>query len=120
MNVLECKDKDGIDVVCSQETWLIHILDEHPEMNGYEAYVKTAIGDPYQIYQDSSNLNKRIIYKPFILPKPYNLQYLRVVIEYPRRKFGKARGFVHTAFPCLNIKKGDILLWQTQSITPAT
>ena len=109
--VFQCLDRDGILVTCSQECWDIHILATHPDMKGCEVYVRTAIENPYQIYQDSKDINKRIIYKPYILPKPYNQQYLRVAIEYKHRIFKGLRGYVLSAFPCINIKKGDILIW---------
>jgi hypothetical protein len=78
-------------------------------MKSCEAYVTTAIREPYQIYQDSSNLQKKVIYKPFILPKPYDRQYLRVVMEYHKKK---KVAYICTAFPCVNKKKGDILIWE--------
>jgi hypothetical protein len=109
--VFQCRDKDGISVVCSRECWENHIIAEHPEMNGCETYVKAAIENPYQVYQDSKNINKKIIYKPFILPRPFNQQYLRVVIEYKAKRFRAMRGYILSAFPCINIKKGDILIW---------
>jgi hypothetical protein len=80
-------------------------------MGGCEVYVQTAIRNPYQIYQDSAGIRKKIIYKPFILPKPYHTQYLRVIIEYKKRPYRRLKGYVLSAFPCENIKKGDILIW---------
>jgi hypothetical protein len=74
-------------------------------------YVQTAIRNPYQIYQDSAGIRKKIIYKPFILPKPYHTQYLRIIIEYKKKPYRKLKGYVLSAFPCENIKKGDILIW---------
>jgi len=110
--MFECKDKDGIAVVCSDDTWYNHIVAEHPEMKGCEAYVKAAIEKPYQIYQDGRNPRIRNIYQPFILPKPYNQYYLRVAVKYRQRMFRDPKGYVSTAFPCVNKKKGDILIWE--------
>lgn len=110
--MFESVDKDGILVKCTKDTWYKHIVAEHPEMKGWEAYVKAAIEKPYQIYQDGGHPEVRIIYKPFILPSPYNRYYLRVAIRYRRRAFGKLRGYVSTAFPCVNKRKGDILIWE--------
>lgn len=113
MNVLDCCDHDGTPVVCDEDCWYNHIVAEHPEMSGCEAHVKSAIEKPYQIYQDPTNINKKVIYKPFILPKPFHTQYLRVAIEYKEKAFGRSiRGYVRTAFSCTNIRKGDILLWE--------
>jgi len=110
--MFQCRDRDGIVVYCSKDTWYNHIIAEHPDMRGWEAYVKTAIEKPYQVYQDGRHPHIRVIYAPFILPKPYNLYYLRVAIKYRKRAFGKLRGYVSTAFPCVNKRKGDILIWE--------
>ena len=108
---LQCRDKDGILITCSAQCWDGHIVANHPEMEGFEAYVKAAIERPYQIYQDSVNIRNKVIYKPFILPHPYHTQFLRVAIEYKNKAFRGSRGYVLSAFPCVNIKKGDILIW---------
>lgn len=113
MNNIQCYDKDGTAVVCKRNYWEAHIIDAHPEMKGCEGHVKATIESPYQIYQDSTHPNRRILYRPFILPKPYDRQYLRVAIDYRHRRWKKPRGYVVTAFSSANIKKGDILVWSS-------
>jgi hypothetical protein len=115
VNILECKDKDGITIICTEDTWVNHVIFEHPEMQGCETHVKTAIQNPFQIYQDSSDLKKKVIYNPFILPKPFHTQYLRIVIEYRYSNIRGQRGYICTAFACKNKKKGDILIWERQT-----
>lgn len=110
--MFKCSDRDGIVVICSKDTWYNHIVAEHLEMKGCEAYVKAAIEKPYQIYQDGRHPSVRIIYRPFILPKPYNLYYLRVAIKYRQKRFSILRGYVSTAFPSVNKRGGDILIWE--------
>ena len=112
MDVLRCLDKDGVTVICSRDTWENHVVPEHPEMRGCEAYVKATIEKPYQLYQDSKHPNQKVIYQPFILPKPFHTQYLRVAIKYRKRKWGNVVGYILTAFACQNKKKGDILIWE--------
>jgi hypothetical protein len=107
-----CRDKDGVEVVCDENTWYNHIIAGHPEMVGCEAYVKAAVESPFQIYQDRSNLKKKIIYQPFVLPKPFHTQYLRIAIEYKQNLFGRIIGHVCTAFACKEKKGGDILIWE--------
>ena len=111
-NVFRCRDKDGVLVICTQSTWEKHIIAEHPEMRGNEMCVKAAIEDPYQIYQDPRHANKKNIYKPFVLPKPYHTQYLRVAIEYKKPLFRQLKGYVSSAFACKTKRKGDILIWE--------
>lgn len=107
-----CWDKDGVEVVCNRDTWENHVIAEHPEMKECEAHVKASIEKPYQVYQDGRHPDTKIIYKPFILPKPFHTQYLRVAIKYRQRLFGRLRGYVSTAFPCSGKRKGDILIWE--------
>ncbi len=112
MNVLECEDKDGIPVVCSKDTWNKHILPKHPEIEGCEAHVKTVIQYPRFIYQDSTDLDKLILYSPAVLPKASHSKYLRIAIKYKKHLFLGKRGYVESAMGSWNIKKGDILIWE--------
>ncbi|MBE0431327.1 MAG: hypothetical protein IBX67_05830 [Dehalococcoidia bacterium] len=115
MEILRCKDKDGITIICSQDTWDNHIVSGHPEVKGCEMIVKTAIEKPFQVYQDGRHANRRIIYKPFVLPKPFHTQYLRIAIEYHRGKVSRnMQGYVCSAFACQTKRKGDILIWEGQ------
>ena len=74
--------------------------------------MKAAIEQPYRVYQDKRHLHRKIYYRPFILPKPFHMQYLRVVVEYRERRFSSERGHVVTAFACTEVREGDILLWE--------
>lgn len=112
--MFECKDKDGVVIVCTRETWENHIVAEHPEMKGCESHVKAAVEKPYQVCQDGRNPRKKNIYRPFVLPPPYHTQYLRVVIEYRKKKLRGTKGYVVTAFPCQGQRLGDILIWTEQ------
>lgn len=114
MPQLECQDRDGIRVICTESNWENHVVSEHPELRGCELHVKTTIETPHRIYQDSRHPNRRNLYKPFILPKPFHTQWLRVVIEYKKPLFGDIRGEVVTAFACTGVRQGDILIWQEQ------
>jgi len=115
MEIFRCKDKDGVTIICKRDTWENHIVSEHPEMKGCEMIVKAAIERPYQVYQDGRHAARRIIYKPFVLPKPFHTQYLRVAIEYRKKKITRRlQGYVLTAFACQGKRTGDILIWQGQ------
>ena len=115
MEKFRCKDKDGITVVCTRDTWEDHIVSEHPEMKDCEVTVRTAIEKPYQVYQDGRHAARRTVYKPFVLPKPFHTQYLRIAIEYRRKKISrKVQGYVCSAFACRTKRKGDILIWEEQ------
>jgi len=110
---ITCRDKDGILVTCSRNWWNTHIEEDHESMIGCEAHVKATVENPYRIDQDARHTNRKIFYKPFILPRPFHTQYLRVVIEYRKgRLFKDIRGYIITAFPCKTCRKGDILIWK--------
>ena len=114
MNILKCQDKDRIPVVCSDDTWNKHILPKHPEIDGCEAHVKAVIEHPRLVYQDSTDLNKLILYSPAVLPKASHSRYLRVAISYKNNRFLGKRGYIESAMGCWNIRKGDILVWETK------
>lgn len=79
-------------------------------MEGNEGAVVAALREPTHEYQSDRYPNRRIYYRPFILPKPYYQSYLRVVIAY-QGSGTRARGELVTAFPSANIRGGDILIW---------
>lgn len=112
--IFRCRDKDNVIVICTKDTWENHIVAEHSEMKGCEVIVKAAIEKPYQIYQDGRHPNQKNFYKPFVLPKPFHTQYLRIAVKYRKRMFRELRGHVSTAFACQKKRKGDILIWQQQ------
>ncbi|HEY4711416.1 MAG TPA: hypothetical protein VIH69_01870, partial [Dehalococcoidia bacterium] len=107
-----CYDSNGVEVTCTDDNWDNHIVAEHPEIKGCEVHVKTTIEKPHRIYQDPRHPNTKILYKPFILPKPFHTQWLRVAIEYRKPRFGNLRGYTLTAFACTGVRKGDILIWE--------
>ncbi len=114
MNIIVCKDRDNITVVCSKDTWNKHILPKHAEIEGCEAHVKAVIQHPRQIFQDSTDLNKLIVYNPVVLPRASYSRYLRVIVSYKMHRFLGKRGYIESALGCWNIKKGDILVWEAK------
>lgn len=81
-------------------------------MKDCEPHVKAAIETPFIVCQDPRHTEIRVLYKPFILPKPYHTQYLRVAVKYKQRLVGGLRGYVLTAFPCTARRQRDIVIWQ--------
>jgi hypothetical protein len=117
MYSFKCKDKDGTNVICFKDTWDNHIVAEHPFMKGCEAYVKSAIERPYTVYQDSGSINRLIIYKPYVLPIPFEKEYLRIVLEYKNHIIRGITAKVITAYATRNIKQGDILIWPKKQLS---
>ena len=101
---------DGIEIRCRHDTWAGHIADEHLELEGQQSAVSATIQEPIYIYQSGRYPRRRVFYRPFVLPAPFQRNYLLVVIEY-RGGVNRRRGEVITAFATINIKEGDILIW---------
>lgn len=117
--IFEVRDPFGYLIACFEETWTEHIAKNHPEMaemartTDILKILAETVKTPYQVYQDVVHPRRRNFYNPFVLPRPYNRTYLKVVVEH-RRMVGRKVGMVITAYPTPNIKPGERLLWQRQ------
>lgn len=102
--LFEVNDPRGYRVVCTQETWEKHVLEQRPFMDGWENFVKSAIENPdIGIYQSVSRPNREIYYgKLYSSPR-----YIRIVVEFNDDRTGK----VITAFPSDSGKTGERLTW---------
>jgi hypothetical protein len=109
-----CSDRDGIVIRCDAKCWKEHILDEHPEMDKCEEYVKGTIENPLKVCKDKYHPNNKILYASPNMPTPISYPYLRVVVKYHKNLLGKVKGYVKSAFPCVSIRKGDEILWEQQ------
>jgi hypothetical protein len=106
-NLFEVTDPQGRTIVCTLETWNGHILENHPDMKGYENEVGRAIEAPsLGIYRDSVFENRHIYYNRF-KRKP---RYIKVVVE-----FGEEVGKVITAFFTDATKSGEKMIWPISS-----
>jgi len=115
--LVEAKDPWRQAVTLSEETWEKHIVCEHPEMGAMASRdeilscISQTISNPLYICQDAIHSNRRNFYLPFILPKPYQRSYLKVVVEYRKRWFG-LKGYVRTAYSTTALKPGEKIIWQ--------
>ncbi len=103
-------DKDNVQVSCSHDTWDSHIAGEHLEMVGQQLAVESTVRDPAYEYKSGRYPDRRLFYKPFVLPGPFHRTYLLVVVGY-RTRDGFSTGSVITAFSTANMKQGYILIW---------
>lgn len=104
MTVLfETTDPRGKKVICTDEIWLIHVLDGHPEMEGLQDEVRKTIQSPIygMIYQDRDYPERNIYYR-----QKSKFIYIKVVIE-----FLKDDGILITAYLTDSVKPGEKLLW---------
>ena len=112
--IFRCTDRDGIEIMCTKDTWQNHIVAEHPEMIGCESYVKQTIENPDCVYEDFKYKSTKNFYTSPTLPTQVSYPYLRVSVKYHKNVLGKTRGYVKSAFPCVSKRKGDRLIWEKQ------
>lgn len=101
--IFETTDPRGKKVTCTEEVWLIHVLDGHPEMEGLENIVKQTVEAPLysMIYQDRDYPERNIYYG-----QKSKYVYVKVVVE-----FLKDDGVLITAYLTDSVKPGEKLLW---------
>lgn len=104
------EDRDGSSVRCTHDSWANHIVDEHPELENQQSAVSITVQEPIYIYQSGRYPERRLFYRPFVLPAPFRNSYVLVVIAY-RGSGDRRRGEVVSAYATANIKEGDILIW---------
>jgi hypothetical protein len=105
----EAVDYRGVLVICIHDRWEGHIVSGHEYMEGQQAAVITALSDPYYVYRSAGRSNRRLYYRPLVLPRPYTQDFLLVVADYPtgRRRPGR----IVTAYRRQTFRRGDIWIW---------
>lgn len=96
----------------TEEIWLNHILDSHPEFKGLETCIEKAITDPYRVMQDARDPTRECMYRHRTLPGRLSRFYLKVVVAFrPTGSSGILVGTVLTAFATDRIKSTEKQLW---------
>jgi len=97
-------DPRGFKVICTEECWNDHILDEHPIMVGLEKEVEETIRKPQLfIYQDRDYPERHIYYGK----SSTGVRYTKVIVEFQNPNSGE----VITAFLTDSGKTGEALIW---------
>jgi hypothetical protein len=110
-DVLRCIDKQGREVVLTEECWHSHILPYHPILRAAERSIELALIDPHRLMRDAERTNRECFYRHQALATFPHL-YLKVVVGY--RLVGPSGiliGSVVTAFPTTRFKAGEQQLW---------
>jgi hypothetical protein len=108
--LFEVTDPRGWLVVCTQQCWYEHILDERPFMKGWEDQLAKTITQPNHdfIYQDVDFPERHVYYRK----QPRKGYYLKVVVEF----LPGAVGEVVTAYPASAKKRGEVRIWPKSSV----
>jgi hypothetical protein len=102
----EIGDVRGLKVVCTEDCWDNHILDEHPIMNNSDAidHVIDAIQNPLLcIFQDRDFPERHIYYRR----NQSGLRYTKAVVDFSNPQLGE----VITAFYTDSMKTGEKIIW---------
>jgi hypothetical protein len=98
-------DYEGTVVECSVGAWQSKVVRDHPEIEGREREVESAVVDPEIVLQDRDYPDR----KHHIRRTPDGL-YLKVVAAYAYMD-GVAEGTVVTAFLQSRLRRGDTILY---------
>ena len=111
--VWSTSDFFGNSVMLVRSTWDLHILDEHPEMDTYEALVKSTVEKPFEIRTSTQNNTAlAFISEPGIGPSP---EGIRALVNYADTYFekGSTSGMIVTAYPVDIVKYGSPQIGKT-------
>jgi hypothetical protein len=101
----ETEDPRGIVVICTSQCWFDHILDGHPELEGWEESVIAAISTPLYgcIYRSAHHESRSVYYwRP-----PKSRYYLKVIVS--ENSTGPSE--IMTAHFVGNVPPGEVMIW---------
>ena len=104
----EALDYEGKLVRCSHWRWDEHISAKHAEMVNQQETVRGTISHPEHKYRSSRFPRRKLYYRRNVLPPPYELEYLLVIVNYPAGL--EEEGRVLSAYKTRRIKDGDDLI----------
>ena len=99
-NVIETKDILGEEVICSHQSWMGHILNNHPVMRNNLSAVKDTVENPEAIYESNQD-SERIVYFKQSSLSSYG-GYTKVVTK----NIAENKSEIVTAWPQRGIKGG--------------
>ena len=101
----------GRDIVLYEDTWYDKVLASHIEMSDMIDAVVQTLTDPDRVAFDASFAGGENYYRRWVLPHPYDVDFLKVVVRFEDIN-GEMAGVVVTAFSAPNSKKrGERFKW---------
>jgi hypothetical protein len=110
-DLLRITDCRGRDVAIDEETWRKKIVLDHAELDGNEAAVERTLVDPDVRNRDKTHIHREVFYRSGVLPPPYHVDMLKVVVEFRRCDDGAQKGRVVTAFAVDRVARGEKRIW---------
>lgn len=107
----ETEDYKNRKIICAEDVWLYHILDEHEEMENEEENIKNTLSSPQygHAFIDKNFANRRTYYKR-IEKEDY---FLKVVAQFENDD-ANGNGTLVTAYFTDQIKSGERPEWPTK------
>lgn len=93
--LFQATDLKGRTVICTRDRWLFHILDHHPDMEGYEKDVMKAIESGI-VYVDPADDSHDV----YFCQPPHERVYVMVIVGFVDSKMGR----VITAYRATRLK----------------
>ncbi len=69
----------GNQVICTEKTWIGHVIDGHPEMEGREELVISALKDPDVIFNSDASPKRNVYFSGTDSGRPDRSLYIKVV-----------------------------------------
>ncbi|MGC4106433.1 MAG: hypothetical protein QM753_08775 [Thermomicrobiales bacterium] len=106
MTISSCRDRNGVWVTCSSDTWEVHVLYRHPDMDDYKAEVIQTITSPDAEFEDADYTHRTCFYSRRGIVPDYPDAMIKVVVEYT-----DGQGELKTTFLAETHKPGETLRW---------
>jgi hypothetical protein len=112
--VVQATDPLGNRVSCDEDTWGVHILTDHAEMEGQEAFAAHLISHPSFITQDRQKTTELCYYGD--APPGNGGKMMKIVVT---TRPGKSRGFVKSGWiQTRDVPKTEQEIWRAQGAGP--
>lgn len=97
-------------VTLDDDTWREKILRDHAELDGNEMAIERTLADPDTRNRDKVHLNREVFYRAGVLPSPYHVDLLKVVVAF-QGEGGDDIGRIVTAYATDRVARGEKRLW---------
>lgn len=108
--VIDATDPLGNRITCDEDTWGVHVVSGHREMEGHEAAASSTISDPGFITRDRQKTTEMCYYRD--APLPFGGKMMKIVVSV---KPGKSRGFLKSGWiTTRDIPPSEQEIWRAQ------
>lgn len=103
-NYISTTDYEGNLVVCSNQQWFGHIVNNHGVMKNNKIVVENTVKNPDFVHESQDYENRKVFFKTTSSATYGDKFQTKVIIEYNERSSGE----IVTAFPTKSVKGGIV------------